>query len=168
MAATSRPAAALPSWMLQATTTAFFAINTTLKNIPSVRLWAARRSAVNLDKNNGKEINRNSLKTAGKETILTVLPEKTEVKAGEVCFVRLRFTDKNGAVKPIEHREISVELEDGELLVLGNAARSTHGAILALRRYLLRRGNGGREGGRKRFQTQGNGRQTLWRGCRYR
>ena len=52
----------------------------------------------------GKEIGRHTLRTAGDETVLTVLPEKERAKPGEVCFVRLRFTDKAGAVKPLEHR----------------------------------------------------------------
>ena len=69
----------------------------------------------------GAEIGRSTLRTAGDETVLTVLPEKETARAGEVCFVRLRFTDKAGTVKPLEHREISVSLEGGELLALGNA-----------------------------------------------
>ena len=85
-----------------------------------VKYYDGEIVAVNLDKD-GNEISRNSLKTAGNETVLTVLPEKTEVKTGEVCFVRLRFTDKDGNVKPLEHREISVDVEGGELLSLGNA-----------------------------------------------
>ncbi len=77
-------------------------------------------AAVALDKA-GKELSRNALHTAGEETVLTVLPEKAEAKAGEVCFVRLRFTDAAGTVKPLEHREISVSVEGGELLALGSA-----------------------------------------------
>ncbi|MCH5351317.1 MAG: DUF4982 domain-containing protein [Clostridiales bacterium] len=85
-----------------------------------VKYYDGEITAVNLDKN-GNELSRNSLKTAGNETVLTVLPEKSEVKQGEVCFVRLRFTDKDGNIKPLEHREISVEVDGGELLALGSA-----------------------------------------------
>jgi len=85
-----------------------------------VKYYDGEITAAGLDEN-GKEISRNSLKTAGDKTVLTVLPEKSEVKAGEVCFVRLRFTDENGVLKPLEHREISVAVEGGELLALGNA-----------------------------------------------
>ncbi|MCH5159014.1 MAG: DUF4982 domain-containing protein [Clostridiales bacterium] len=85
-----------------------------------VKYYDGEITAVNLDRN-GKELSRSSLKTAGNETVLTVLPEKSEVKQGEVCFVRLRFTDKDGNIKPLEHREISVELDGGELLALGSA-----------------------------------------------
>ncbi len=85
-----------------------------------VRYEDGEITAVNLGRD-GRELSRASLKTAGEETVLTVLPEKPQAAAGEVCFVRLRFTDRAGNVKPIEHREISVEVEGGELLALGNA-----------------------------------------------
>ena len=69
----------------------------------------------------GREISRNSLYTAQEETVLSVLPEKIGAKEGEVCFVRLRFTDGYGTRKPLEHRELSVDVQGGELLALGNA-----------------------------------------------
>lgn len=77
-------------------------------------------TAVNLDEN-GKELSRNSLHTAGEETVLSVIPEKKEVKAGEVCFVRLKYTDGKGEVKPLERGIISVSVEGGELLAVGSA-----------------------------------------------
>lgn len=77
-------------------------------------------TAVNLDKN-GKELSRSSLYTAGDETALSVVPEKTEVAAGEVCFVRLKYTDNNGTVKPLERGIVEVKVEGGELLAVGCA-----------------------------------------------
>ena len=77
-------------------------------------------TAVNIGKD-GKELSRNSLKTAGTETVLSVLPEKTQVKEGEVCFIRLKYTDGNGAVKPLERGIINVAVSGGELLAIGNA-----------------------------------------------
>lgn len=85
-----------------------------------IKYYDGEITAVNLDKK-GNELTRSSLKTAENNTVLSVIPEKKEVKAGEVCFVRLRFTDKNGVVKPMEHREITVSVDGGELLALGNA-----------------------------------------------
>jgi beta-galactosidase len=52
---------------------------------------------------------------------LSVVPEKKSVKNGEVCFVKLRYTDKNGVVKPLERGMVEVKVEGGELLALGNA-----------------------------------------------
>ena len=85
-----------------------------------VKYYGGEIVAIGRDKS-GRELSRNSLKTAGAETVLSVEPEKEEVKAGELCFVRLRFTDRKGNGKPLEHRAISVEVKGGELVALGNA-----------------------------------------------
>ena len=76
-------------------------------------------TAVNVDKQ-GNELSRYSLYTGGDETILSVLPEKTQVALGEVCFVPLAYTDAKGNWKPLEHHRISVEVKGGELLALGH------------------------------------------------
>lgn len=86
----------------------------------TVKYRGGEVTAVALDKK-GNELARNSLKTAGDETALTVRPEKSVVAEGEVCFIRLRFTDGAGTVKPLEHRKIAVSVKGGELLALGNA-----------------------------------------------
>lgn len=77
-------------------------------------------TAVAKDKD-GKELSRNSLTTAGNKTVLSVSPEKLSVKAGEVCFVPIAFTDERGEFKPLERHDVKVEVEGGELLALGNA-----------------------------------------------
>ncbi len=77
-------------------------------------------TAVALDKK-GNELSRSSLKTAAEQTVLSVLPEKSSVSIGEVCFVRLKFTDPDGTVKPLERGIISVSVDGGELLAIGNA-----------------------------------------------
>ena len=77
-------------------------------------------TAVNRDKK-GNELSRTSLKTAGNETVLSVVPEKSTAAAGEVCFVRLKYTDAAGVVKPLERGIIDVKVEGGELLAVGNA-----------------------------------------------
>lgn len=68
----------------------------------------------------GEVISSNILKTAGKQTRLSVLPEKATVSRGEVCFVRLAFTDDDGCFKPLYRERVKVEVEGGELLALGN------------------------------------------------
>ena len=84
-----------------------------------IKYYDGKITAVNLDKN-GIELSKYTLTTAETETILSVLPEKTEVTLGEVCFVPLAFTDKYGNTKPLEHHRISVHIEGGELLALGH------------------------------------------------
>lgn len=76
-------------------------------------------TAVNLDKD-GNELSRNTLKTAGNETILSVLPEKKTVKKGEICFINLAYTDENGNFKPLERGKIDLQVEGGELLAAGH------------------------------------------------
>lgn len=85
-----------------------------------VKYYGGEITAVNLDAG-GNELSRNSLKTAKDETVLSVIPEKPVVKKGEICFVKLRYTDSDGLVKPLERKKITVSVEGGELLALGNA-----------------------------------------------
>ncbi len=70
----------------------------------------------------GRELSRNTLKTAGEETVLSVLPETKEAKAGALVFVNLRFTDGAGTVKPLERGRVKVSAEGGKLLAVGCAA----------------------------------------------
>ena len=69
----------------------------------------------------GKESARTSLRSAGKETKLTLLPEAETVRPDELLYVRLRYTDEQGTVKPGACGEIHVTVEGGTLLALGNA-----------------------------------------------
>lgn len=85
-----------------------------------VKYYDGETTAVAKD-SSGKEMSRSSLKTAGDETLLSVVPEKLEVEKGEVCFVRLKYTDGQGNVKPLERGIIDVSVEGGELLAVGNA-----------------------------------------------
>ncbi len=70
---------------------------------------------------NGKETARTSLTSAGEDTELRLIPEMETVHENELLYVRLRYTDKMGIVKPLVRGDISVAVEDGKLLALGNA-----------------------------------------------
>lgn len=63
------------------------------------------------------EVCRTQLKTAGEETKLTLLPERV----GNLCFVRLQYTDDNGIVKPLERGDIHLDVQGGKLLGFGSA-----------------------------------------------
>lgn len=69
----------------------------------------------------GNETARTSLRTAGEETKLTLIPEQETVKPGDLLYVRLRYTDGNGTVKPLERGDVKVRVEGGRLLALGSA-----------------------------------------------
>ena len=78
-------------------------------------------TAVSYDEN-GKEINRYSLQTAGKDTVLQVRPEEKTVKPEGLAFIQLQYTDSKGIWKPMEKHNIKVTVENGVLKGLGSPA----------------------------------------------
>ncbi|MFC4323704.1 glycoside hydrolase family 2 TIM barrel-domain containing protein [Litchfieldia salsa] len=69
----------------------------------------------------GKEIARTLLESAGEETKLTVLPEDEKLGMDDLCYIRLKYTDHTGTKKPLARGDIKVSIKGGELLALGNA-----------------------------------------------
>ncbi len=70
----------------------------------------------------GQEIAETSLKTAGEETRLTLEPERTEVNLdGDLCYIRMKYTDEAGIVKPMLRGRISVDVTNGQILGIGSA-----------------------------------------------
>ena len=78
-------------------------------------------TAVSYDEN-GKEINRYSLQTAGSDTILQVRPEEKSVEPEGLAFVQLQYTDSKGIWKPMEKHNLKVSVENGILKGLGSPA----------------------------------------------
>ena len=83
-------------------------------------------TAVSYDEN-GREINRYSLKTAGKETILHVRPEEKSVKPHGLAFVQLQYTDGRGIWKPMEKHSLRVTVKNGTLKGLGSPSPYVEG-----------------------------------------
>lgn len=77
-------------------------------------------TAVSYD-SEGKEIGRQTMKTAGEETILQVTPEEAVIRPKGLGFVRLQYTDSHGIWKPMERHKLQVRVENGKLLGLGSA-----------------------------------------------
>ena len=69
----------------------------------------------------GQETGRCALTTAGSETELRAEPEEAAVHPGQLCYIRLRYTDQNGVLKPTVREPIRVQVTGGRLLALGNA-----------------------------------------------
>ena len=67
----------------------------------------------------GQETGSDTLNTAGEETQLRLEPETTLCRPGEMVYLRMRFTDRCGEIKPLERQEISVHAEKG--FVMGTA-----------------------------------------------
>ncbi len=76
--------------------------------------------AVSYD-NQGREMKKTSLKTAGQTTHLTVLPESKETTKEGLTYIQLVYTDENGIWKPMEKHTVHVEVEHGCLKGLGSA-----------------------------------------------
>lgn len=62
-----------------------------------------------------------TMRTAGTETILTAEPEDNTICQQDLCYVRLKYTDREGTVKPLVRGEIELSVENGELLGFGSA-----------------------------------------------
>lgn len=77
-------------------------------------------TAVSYDKA-GKEIGRQTLRTAEKDTILKLMPETETIKPEGLIFLPLQYTDKQGIWKPMEKHRLTVKVENGSLEGLGSA-----------------------------------------------
>jgi len=69
----------------------------------------------------GQETGRCALTTAGPATELRAEPEEAVLRPGQLCYIRLRYTDQNGVLKPTVREPIRVQVTGGRLLALGNA-----------------------------------------------
>lgn len=70
----------------------------------------------------GKMIAARTLKTAGKETKLSLFPEQGSISLKEgLCYVRMCYTDDNGIIKPTLRGNIQVQAEGGRILGIGSA-----------------------------------------------
>ena len=72
----------------------------------------------------GKEIGRDALITAGEKTELRLEPETASCRPGEMVYFRMRYTDENGEIKPMEKHRVRVSAENGT--VMGTANGSTY------------------------------------------
>lgn len=69
----------------------------------------------------GKAIGRQTMRTAGTETVLQVKPETDFAKPEGLVFIPLQYTDEDGIWKPMEKHSLSVKVENGTLAGLGSA-----------------------------------------------
>ena len=74
----------------------------------------------------GKIIATSELKTGGSETILSIRPEKAVAKPGEIVYVPIAFTDKDGVLKPYLEKTVALSVTGGALLGFGSALCKTN------------------------------------------
>ncbi len=75
--------------------------------------------AVAYDKD-GKITGSSERTSAGEETVLTLKPEAETIQPGQLLYVRLEYTDREGTIKPLARGPIRVSVSGGELLALGH------------------------------------------------
>ena len=121
-------------------------------------------TAIALDQE-GKEISRHSLKTGGRDTVLTAQPEKWVLRANgqDLCFLPIEFTDKEGTLQPYREQTVEVSVEGAATLQgFGSAAVKTEESYLgsrfrAFRGRCLAVLRAGTEPGRARVTVKSSG-----------
>ena len=68
----------------------------------------------------GRETGSDTLNTAGEETQLRLEPETSLCRPGEMVYLRMRFTDRRGEIKPLERQEINVHAENASVMGTAN------------------------------------------------
>lgn len=68
-----------------------------------------------------RELGRCKLVTAGEATFLRAVPEEKKVAHGSLAYIRIRYTDKVGQVKPMERGKVQISVTGGTLLAAGSA-----------------------------------------------
>ncbi len=69
----------------------------------------------------GREIGRDILRTAGKESLLRLEAETATCRPGEMVYFRIGYTDESGIWKPMEKHSVHVEAENGTVMGTANA-----------------------------------------------
>lgn len=75
----------------------------------------------------GREIGRQTLKTAEPDTVLQVRPETKTVQPEGLVFISLQYTDNKGIWKPMEKHCLKVTVQNGTLEGLGSASPYVEG-----------------------------------------
>lgn len=76
--------------------------------------------AIGLDEK-GNELCRTSLSSGNLETILSLEPEQKEIRIkDDLAYIRIKFIDGKGLLKPYIHSDVKIIVENGTLLALGN------------------------------------------------
>lgn len=69
----------------------------------------------------GRELSRNELKSASGSIQLMAEPEETTVKADDIVYIPVSLVGENGVVEQNADRELTITVENGQLLAFGSA-----------------------------------------------
>lgn len=78
----------------------------------------------------GRQTAERVLRTAGAETKLTLCPEQEHVGRDELLYLRMKYTDREGELKPLMRGKIKVKVDGGEVLGIGSACPYYTGSYL--------------------------------------
>jgi len=84
------------------------------------KYYAGEIKAISYDKK-GNKIASTSLKTAEDSTCLGIYPEAYEIRNEDLAYVRFKYTDKFGVLKPLAKGRINLNVTGGKLLGFGHA-----------------------------------------------
>ena len=76
--------------------------------------------AVAYDENN-REISRSELVSATGTTQISAVAEENEIKAGDIAYINISLTGKNGIVESNDDHKLTVTVDGGKLLGFGSA-----------------------------------------------
>ena len=68
----------------------------------------------------GRVTGSDRLISAGAETILRLEPETGACRPGEMIYLRIRYTDRQGVVQPLARRTVRVSAENGTVMGTAN------------------------------------------------
>jgi len=76
--------------------------------------------AINLDRNR-KEGDFTVIYSPLEETYLSLIKEGKDHKIGDLVYINVAYTDKNGSIKPLERHQVSLKLTGCNLMAFGNS-----------------------------------------------
>jgi len=100
------------------------------KAIFKTKYYSGTLTAVAFD-SNGRELSRSALISADSRTGISVKPEKSSVKPGEIVYADICIADANGIIESNNDTKLNVTVKDGELLAFGSANPRTEESYLS-------------------------------------
>ena len=91
-----------------------------LRTYFKVKYYPGSIKAIAFDAN-GKVVAETALHTAGEDTVLSVYPESSQIGPNDLAYIRLKYTDGAGVLKPLARGKIKIEVSGGALLGFGHA-----------------------------------------------
>ena len=73
----------------------------------------------------GRVLSTHSLFSGDDKTIISAVPESSELSVGELCYIPIEFVDGKGLLRPDIERRVDISVEGGRLLGFGSALYKT-------------------------------------------